>query len=179
MQSSVVHYFAYGSNLHPLRLKERIPFAHLIGAVKHSSQKLHFHKKGADGSGKCNLVKTDDRTANVYGALYSLRPQDKTTLDKIEGKGYGYSDHQIRLQLNNTRYTCFTYLAQHSHIIDNLPPYHWYKKLVILGTEYLEFPEAYINSIKDIESVQDPDLARRRLNANLVERIAKWSQHSL
>jgi len=174
MQDSIIHYFAYGSNLHPLRLKERVPSARLLGPVKFFGQKLHFHKNGADGSGKCNLVETTDRAAIVYGALYQLKPEDKTALDRIEGKGKGYTDKQIRLQHNNCEYSCFTYLAQSSHITDNLLPYHWYKKLVTLGAKHLEFPNVYIRSIANFESVQDPDSTRRQLNENLINRMTSY-----
>ena len=30
----MLHYFAYGSNLHPVRLKERVPSIKLVGTVE-------------------------------------------------------------------------------------------------------------------------------------------------
>ena len=97
----------------------------------------------------------------IYGAIYKLDHEDKKELDRFEGKGYGYIDNQILLKHNGNEYSCFTYLAQQSHIVDNLKPYHWYKNLVILGAQYLKFPERYISSIEEIESMEDPDQERR------------------
>jgi len=174
MQSSVIHYFAYGSNLHPLRLKERIPSATLVGAVDCCGQELRFHKKSTDGSGKCNLIKTEDNTAIAYGAIYQLKPEDKSILDRFEGKGFGYTDQQILLQHDSREYACFTYVAQFSHIIENLQPYHWYKELVTLGAAYLDLPNSYRNAIKDTNSLPDPDSARSRLNESLIERMTRY-----
>jgi retron-type reverse transcriptase len=34
---------------------------------------------------------------------------------------------KIKLHFHGNEYTCFTYLARTTRIIDNLKPYHWYK----------------------------------------------------
>ncbi len=103
--------------------------------------------------------------------MYKLQPAHKSELDKFEGKGNGYIDNQIMLKHNQIEYTCFTYLAQQSHIAESLKPYHWYKKLVILGAQYLEFPGAYISSIESVESMEDPDTKRRKEKEALIERV--------
>lgn len=68
----------------------------------------------------------------------------------------------------------YTYFAQQSHIVDNLKPYHWYKKLVILGAQYFIFPDSYISSIEAVESMQDHDPKRRKENEILVENIINY-----
>ncbi len=170
----MIYYFAYGSNLHPIRLMERVPSAELIGVAKHSNHKLHFHKKSNDGSSKCNMFDSETESDFIYGAIYQLKQEDKSELDRFEGKGYGYIDNQIMLNHNENNYTCFTYLAQQSHIVGNLKPYHWYKKLVILGAQYLKFPVSYISSIEARESMEDPDPTRRKEMEELIERIIKY-----
>ena len=168
----MIYYFAYGSNLHPMRLGERVPSAELIGVAKHPKHSLTFHKKSNDGSSKCNMFNSDSDL--IYGAIYKLKPEHKNELDKFEGKGYVYIDNQIMLKHNRNEYTCFTYLAQQSHIVDSLKPYHWYKKLVILGAQYLEFPDAYISSIEAVESMEDPDSTRRKEKEVLIESIINY-----
>jgi hypothetical protein len=103
-----------------------------------------------------------------------LNSEHKGELDKFEGKGYGYIDNQVMLMHNEVEYTCFTYLAQQSHIVEGLKPYHWYKQLVILSARYLEFPDAYISSIEAVESMEDPDLTRRNKKSALIERIINY-----
>ena len=174
MQSSILLYFAYGSNLHPLRLEERVHSARLLGVGTCQNRKLSFNKRSDDGSAKCNLIKAEHSATTVYGAIYQLKFEDKAALDRIEGKGFGYTDNQISVQHDNRETSCFTYIAQNSHIARALRPYHWYKELVILGARYLEFPNTYVNAIKDIESIQDPNSARNQLNVKLINRMARY-----
>ena len=103
-----------------------------------------------------------------------MNPEHKNDLDRFEGKGYGYIDNQIVLNHDGTEYTCFTYLAQQSHIVDNLKPYHWYKKLVVLGAYYLGFPDSYISSIEAVASIEDPDPKRRKEKDLLIESIINY-----
>lgn len=165
----MIHYLAYGSNLHPLRLMERIPSAKLIGAVELTGRRLTFHKKSNDGSGKCNIPCS--RTDSAYGAVYELDPGHRQALHRIEGRGAGYSDEPIDVLHGGRRYSCFTYLAQRSHVVPGLKPYHWYKELVVLGARYLEFPDPYVTAIESIESVADANAERSRDNAALIGKI--------
>jgi hypothetical protein len=170
----MIYYFAYGSNLHPVRLMERVPSAELVGVAEHSNHKLGFHKKSKDGSGKCNMLKSATESDVIYGAIYKIKSEHKNTLDNIEGKGYGYMDNQILLKHQGSEHHCLTYLAQPSHIVDGLKPYHWYKQLVILGARYLEFPEEYISSIEAIESIEDPEKRRREEKEKLLARLIRY-----
>jgi hypothetical protein len=157
-----------------MRLVERVASAELVGVAKHPNHMLTFHKKSNDGSSKCNMFNSYTDSAVIYGAIYKLKPEDKNELDRFEGKGYGYTDNQITLEHSGNEYTCFTYLAQQSHIIDSLKPYHWYKNLVILGAQYLEFPDSYISSIEAVESMEDPELTRRKEKDILIENIINY-----
>ena len=77
---SVLYYFAYGSNLHPVRLLERVPSAQLVGGMLSWSQhRLAFHKKSQDGSSKCNLVHTGEESDEVYGAIYQMDSAHKAS----------------------------------------------------------------------------------------------------
>lgn len=170
----MIHYFAYGSNLHPMRLMERVSSAKLIGDVQLGNHKLTFHKKSLDGSSKCNLFETGESLDSVYGAIYELAPEHKSILDKFEGKGAGYIDTQIQFQYQGKEYNCFTYLAQQSHITDSLKPYHWYKEMVVLGAKYLKFPNTYISSIESVESMDDPDKKRSNEKDELLQKIKNY-----
>ncbi len=170
----MIHYFAYGSNLHPVRLNKRVPSAELVGVATHHGHRLSFHKRSKDGSGKCNLFATDRQSDRVHGAIYRLDEGDKARLDRFEGRGCGYLDRQILLLHDEREYRCFAYFAQSSHIADGLRPYHWYKALVVSGARYLGFPEAYVASIEAIGSMQDPDHVRRREHERIIEEILDY-----
>ncbi|MGI9310163.1 MAG: gamma-glutamylcyclotransferase family protein [bacterium] len=165
-----IHYLAYGSNLHPLRLRERIASAELLGAVAVPGHRLAFHKRSPDGSGKCGLVAAEDASAN--GALYRIARAHKDDLDRIEGVGDGYECRAIVVQHQSCEYDCFTYFAQAAHIADDLPPYDWYKALVVRGAAYLGFPAAYVAAIEQVKAAKDHDATRRDKNYALLQRIA-------
>jgi gamma-glutamylcyclotransferase (GGCT)/AIG2-like uncharacterized protein YtfP len=157
-----------------MRLLERVPSASLIGTAEIRQHRLTFHKKSKDESAKCNMLETGTESDYVVGAIYSLSPKHKNELDRFEGLGYGYIDNHIKVSFEGVEYNCFTYLAQQSHIVEHLKPYHWYKELVVLGTKRLNFPESYVAAIKKVESVEDPNEMRRADKNNLIEEIIKY-----
>ena len=77
-----LNYLAYGSNLHPMRLLERVPSAQLIGSTEIAGFELAFHKKSKDGSGKCNLLQIDEDNRSVFGAVYRIDATEKPALDR-------------------------------------------------------------------------------------------------
>ena len=169
----MINYFAYGSNLHPVRLTERVASASLVGRAQVCGYQLKFHKLGQDDSGKCNLFYTGRTADVVFGAVYTLAAEHKSQLDTFEGKGMGYTDCQIEVVHLEQSIQCFSYLAQQAYIVDSLKPYHWYKQLVKHGASYLRFPDAYLSCIEAIESREDPKKSRRKIHQDLLERIEK------
>lgn len=168
----MIHYFAYGSNLHPARLKERVPSAELVGVVELTRHCLAFHKRSNDESAKCNIFNTGAGTDSVHGAIYTLKPEHKNILDGFEGDGY--TDDRINLLHEGNEYNCFTYIARESHIVDNLKPYHWYKRLVTIGASYLQIPCHYVSFIESVDSIEDPDVERKKENEALIENIINY-----
>ncbi len=166
-------YFAYGSNLHPLRLSERVPSATLIGTARIHDHKLIFHKIGRDGSAKCSYI--TKKEAVLYGAVYAIAHEDKAILDRIEGVGSGYIQKQMIVHCNADEFECFTYQAQAGYIDNSLKPYHWYKQLVLLGARHLDFPENHVFSIESHPSITDPDESRRYENGLLIRNISGFT----
>jgi hypothetical protein len=171
----MLYYFAYGSNLHPVRLTARVSSANLLGTTRLAGHRLVFHKRGSDDSGKCTLQHTGSEADSVFGAIYKMAREHKILLDRIEGIGCGYSEHQVRVRHHEQEYDCFTYLAQPSHLVDNLLPYHWYKELVVIGAQYLQFPDTYIASIEMVDSVDDPVSERNKEHELLICMAKRFS----
>ena len=174
LQENILYYLAYGSNLHPVRLSERVASAELLGVVELRQYRLAFQKKGWDGSSKCNLVHTGETGDGVYAAMYSIATIHKADLDRFEGKGQGYDDVELIVKFQGKLQSCFTYFAQPSHIAHDLRPYHWYKNLVLLGARHLQFPEAYVYGIEALESMDDPDEGRRHTHDQLLDRMRNF-----
>lgn len=168
---AVMHYLAYGSNLHPVRLAERVPSAQLVGTVQLAGYRLMFHKRGRDLSGKCNLYRTVNAADQVHGALYEMASDHKSVLDRFEDVGNGYRDVPLQLTCMGRNYSCFTYVAESTHIDEHLKPYHWYKALVVLGAEHMGMPRDYIAALHAVDALDDPDRERREQHEALIARI--------
>lgn len=166
---STLYYLAFGSNLHPLRLGERVPSAHLVGRVELSGYRLAFHKRGQDGSGKGDLVWTGQDADLALGALFSLEAAEKPNLDAAEGEGY--RDDRIRVELDGRAYDAFVYLGEDPFIDPALRPYRWYRDIVWHGARFQRAPSDYLEAIAAVPAVEDPDPARRARNEALLERI--------
>jgi gamma-glutamylcyclotransferase (GGCT)/AIG2-like uncharacterized protein YtfP len=166
-----MHYLAYGSNLHPSRLAERVPSARLVGTVRLAGCRLMFHKRGGDLSGKCNIYRTANTDDHVHGALYEMAAAHKSDLDRFEGVSCGYRHLPMQLICMGRSYSCFTYIAESTHIDDDLRPYHWYKALVVLGAEYLGLPGGYIAGLHAVDALEDPDRERRAEHEALIARM--------
>jgi gamma-glutamylcyclotransferase (GGCT)/AIG2-like uncharacterized protein YtfP len=167
---SIVHYFAYGSNLHPLRLQRRIPSAQLLGTATISGYKLSFAKRGQDASGKGHIKPASH--GEVFGAVYQLDSEHKTNLDHFEGPGYGRTSFEV--SVNRQAYSCFAYVGLPTHLDESLQPFHWYKSLIMLGAEFHGFPASYIRNIQQTPSIADSDPHRSRLNERLIADIKNY-----
>lgn len=158
-------YAAYGSNLHPHRLGARVPTARLLGIGHIDGLGLRFNKRGMDGSAKCSLVAATEQT---HVAVYSIGIDDVPVLDLIEGLGRGYD----RAMVEVSRFgQCFTYIAMPNAVDEALIPYSWYKRLVMLGCEYHDFPSPYVEAIRTIADANDPVIDRRTVHLDLVGRL--------
>lgn len=164
-----IRYAAYGSNLHPGRLMRRVPSARWLGSASVPDLELRFHKRGKDGSGKCNVVAGD---GEVHVAVYEFEIAEKPLLDGIEGLGRGYEAASLSVSGFGT---CFTYTAADTHINETLDPFGWYKQLVLLGCEFNGFPNGYVEQIQSVGHVTDPEADRREENLRLAEEIRRAS----
>ena len=161
-----MYYAAYGSNLHPARLRRRLPRAELAGTAFLDDYTLQFHKRGRDNSAKCGITKCG---RGLHVAIFVLSASCKRTLDGIEGVGMGY--HVDWLQVPGFG-RCFTYRATRSHVHDDLKPFDWYRELVLLGSRHHGFPSAYSEWIASVESISDPNPERRAENWRIVDDLS-------
>mgnify|MGYP001826205331 FL=1 len=156
-------YAAYGSNLHPMRLVQRVSSAKLIDTARVPGFDLRFHKRSVDGSAKCDIV---EAASEIYVAVYEILLKEKSLLDKIEGLGSGYDEMQIAVPGVGD---CWAYTAAESHIEPALVPYTWYKAMVLLGCEFNAFPDRYTQKVREVADQRDQDERRHNENSLLVE----------
>ena len=155
-----LHYFAYGSNLYPERLRRRCPTAVALGPLRLPGWRLAFHKRSdVDGSAKCDLVETGALTDAAYGVVYGLDPADKPALDRAEGLGTAYHERRVDTEEYGA---VFFYVAEPRGITTGLAPLTWYHRYVLEGARLHGLPEAYLDAIAAVPTQPDLDEARAR-----------------
>ena len=153
-------YFAYGSNMCSLLLKDRVPSAEKYAIAAFKGHVLKFHKISRDGSGKCDAFETKSPEDIVYGVLFEISENEKQDLDRKEGLGAGYEEKYVYVNLLDEErgIRAFTYYA--TKIDDSLKPYNWYKKTVVSGARENNLSKDYIKLLEREESIDDSDKSR-------------------
>ena len=164
-----LYYLAYGSNLHPLRLAERVPSARFMGLATLPGYRLAFHKRGSDGSGKCNILATGATGDRVHGAVFAMATGHRPLLDRFEGPGY--RTEALPVTLSEGAVTAFAYVAETSCIDEELRPWAWYRDIVYRGACYHALPASYREAIARVAARADPDAAREAHHRALLARL--------
>ena len=124
----------------------RIPSAQSIGIGKLVNKKMVLNKKGADGSGKANIVDFDG--FDTWGVLYEVNENDLLSLDNFEN---GYSRVSLQAQIyDNPFLDVDVYIS--SELTGNLFAQEWYKEIIILGAKEHNLPENYITYLSNLPS---------------------------
>jgi gamma-glutamylcyclotransferase len=158
--------FAYGSNMLTRRLQARTPSARAVGVATLPGHGLHWHKRGQDGSGKCDVVADPQPSKVVHGVLYDIALVDKPALDRAEGLGAGYELREVQLQTSVGSTTAWLYFA--THIEAGLRPFSWYKALVVAGARQFALSAAYVQTLEMVATTEDPDRERHAANMGLL-----------
>lgn len=160
---AALHYFAYGSNLHPCWLRSRVPSAQAVRKVTLDCWRLLFNKQShVDGSAKCNILETGKVDDRVHGVIYRINTAEKAALDVAES---GYDCIEMYVPEFGE---AIVYLAGVDSINNNLQPYTWYRDIVIAGATLHELPQQYISRIKTFAAIPDPDAARENAHRSIV-----------
>ena len=165
-----LNYFAYGSNMHPLRLQQRVPSCQALGLARLSGYTLRFHKDGLDNSGKCNVWHTGKTADQVIGVIYQILAAEKPLLDQAEGLGWGgYHEKTVNLSFMGSEHPAFLYFADTAYVNDTLKPYTWYKELVINGARVHQVPEFYLEQLEQVVAIEDSDSVRNKVHQNILK----------
>ncbi|MBI2799688.1 MAG: gamma-glutamylcyclotransferase [Gammaproteobacteria bacterium] len=150
---TVYRYFAYGSNVLAARLAARVAIDDDLGTAVLTGWSLRFHKRGRDGSAKCDIVSTGNPDDRVYGAVYELNANAKVSLDGIEGAERGYTTLTLALPPFGPVYF---YRADPRYTDASLLPFQWYLDLVIEGGRQRKFPADYLQPLAAQPTLPNP-----------------------
>jgi len=162
-----IYYLAYGSNMLPRRIELRLGRCRTIGVAFLAEYALRFHKRGGDGSGKCDAFLTENSGDALYGVVYSLSETQRETLDDFEGPGYVSRD--VRVQTRSGALTAYAYVAKPAHVDTDLLPFRWYKSIVEAGARKHDLPAHYIESIYATGALADPDADRHSHHVAMID----------
>lgn len=155
-------HFAYGSNMSVRRLQARVPSAKSLGIGTLDDHQLMFRKKSKrDCSAKCDIAPSNGCT--VLGVLFEIDSGEERDLDKAEGFRRGYWKKDVDVTDAAGRpVRAFAYYADSEWIDNELRPYTWYVKHVLVGAEEAGLPACYLDDLKRVEGVVDPDPEREK-----------------
>jgi len=150
------------------RLRFRVPGCQALGTARLDQRTLRFHKRGADGSGKCDAHYTGKPDDAVVGVLYRIPESEKPRLDNFEGVGRGYINEFVSIDHDGRAlHQVATYIADRDAIDATLRPYQWYKDFVVRGALEHNLPGAYVEKfIAPAEARGDPDPVRASLRSS-------------
>lgn len=164
-----MYYFGYGSNMLMARIRHRVPSATPVTNATLPDYGLRFHKRSRDGSGKCNIISSDDET--VYGVVFEVNPDELDALDEAEQQGRRYWRQSVTVEGKETHIDAFAYVADPFFVDETLLPYDWYHALVVAGAREHGLPADYIAMIEAVRSYPDPNEQRRRHYQSLLEDV--------
>lgn len=147
------------------RLQERVCRVRILGTGMLRGYLLKFHKKGMDGSAKCDAFYTGNPDHYVLGRVFAINEQQKILLDRVEGLGKGYCEKMVEIlpvcSLSapvQGRQKASIYYA--TDIDESLKPFSWYKNHVLQGGREAGFDCDYMRLIEQTAAIEDPDLSR-------------------
>jgi len=164
-----LRYLAYGSNMSSARIEARLGPCRCLGTASLLAHALRFHKRGRDGSGKCDAYFTGDDGDVVHGVLYEIGLGQAERLDGIEGSDYRRGTLTVRTGAGMLE--SYAYLALPSAIESALRPYPWYREFVLAGAREAGLPAAYVAAIDSVATIPDPDTMREAANARVLARL--------
>ena len=158
--------FAYGSNMCSRRLRERTPSARPLGMGQLSGHKLMWHMAGGDGSAKCDILETGRSEDVVWGVLFEIATSERQLLDRAEGLGRGYQRKMVSVLADAGSVEAEAYCA--IRIDGSRAPFDWYHAYVLAGALEHGLPDEYLNALRLLTAVVDPDGNRRQRNLALL-----------
>ena len=149
-------YFAYGSNMSTARLRGRTPSAQPVATGRVLHHVRRWHKRGRDGSGKCDIVFAGaDSDDAVWGVLFRIADRERAALDRAEGLGIGYIETIVPVVTAAGSCHAVTYQAKAGQTDAALRPFAWYKAHVLRGAREHGLPADCVAALARV-AVQRP-----------------------
>ena len=138
-------YFAYGSNMDPVQMRERAPGSRALGAAHLTDWRLTFTRDSPGWGGGVGHI---ERAAGdeVWGVLWEVTPSDLEALDEYEGiAGGAYVRENATVHHDGSDVEALVYLAVPRGY---KKPSKRYIDALVRGAEAHELPEHYVRRLR-------------------------------
>lgn len=138
MTDLVHYYFAYGSNMNPVRVEQRNMSFHSAESGSLQDYALRFNKRSVKypGAASANVVATEH--AITEGVVYRLiDPGQIETMDPYEGYPRRYNRVALPIKVDSGMVDAWVYIANDEYITEGLLPARWYLEHLLAGEAYL------------------------------------------
>ncbi len=132
------HYFAYGSNMNPQRMRDRGVGFEALCPARLPGMALRFNKRAHQNPlmAYANIGHAPGEV--VEGLLYRLScPQQILRLDPFEGTPVRYSREVFLLESEMGRVPAWVYVANAAWVEEGLRPARWYLQHLLAGEAWL------------------------------------------
>jgi gamma-glutamylcyclotransferase (GGCT)/AIG2-like uncharacterized protein YtfP len=148
------HYFAYGSNMNPERMKARGIGFNTLFAGKLFGFQLRFNKQASGKEGVAYANIGFSPVSHVEGVLYELNhPDDISMMDRFEGNPYRYGRDVFQLSSAKGVISAWVYVANKALLKDGLLPEKRYMDHLLGGKEW--HSDSYYQWLVDQPSIDN------------------------
>jgi len=155
MKKIVHHYFAYGSNMNLLQMKQRCSSPKILGIARLPGYKITFHGHSAIWDGGQESVVPDPQS-EVWGVLYELTFSDCEQLDfyqDVRFDGTGPYFHYPVDVIDRKQGIIDTLIYKKAILAEAKPPSTEYLNFIVQGAIEHGLPESYIAYLQKIQTV--------------------------
>ena len=163
-------YFGYGSNLLAARIERRLGPCERLGRHLSPATSSGFTSAAATAPARVTRFAPGTR-AIVCGERCSAWRRGSSR-SSTASKGPATSGGRSRSSSASGGLEADLYAARPEARAPGLPPFDWYKELVLSGARENRLPRDYLDAIEAVPSVADPDPERAERNRALTPRSA-------
>ncbi|MBT6893526.1 MAG: gamma-glutamylcyclotransferase [Gammaproteobacteria bacterium] len=157
MSVTVHHYFAYGSNMNPDRVRQRKMSFESADSGQLFDYSLRFNKRSVKypGAAAANVMAVSKGVTE--GVVYRLvDPTQIEMMDPYEGYPVLYNRTALPIVTRAGVVDAWVYIANEDHVTEGLAPARWYLNHLLAGRDYLSVP--YFESLCQTRCLHDSDI---------------------
>jgi gamma-glutamylcyclotransferase (GGCT)/AIG2-like uncharacterized protein YtfP len=157
MSITVHHYFAYGSNMNPDRVRQRKMSFESAESGHLFDYSLRFNKRSVKypGAASANVMASNKEVTE--GVVYRLvEPVQIEMMDPFEGYPVRYTRTALPIVTEAGVVDAWVYIANEAHVTEGLAPARWYLNHLLAGRDYLSV--SYFESLSQTDCLLDSDI---------------------